>query len=123
MSHSLVFFTLLVLGLWLLLTVMFVYVIVQKIKENRWRKEVEAYRSLYQPILLRYLTEGEHVPPPLVSAQHVAMMELLDHFIRVLDDKVKERAVFFGGTIFFSLFARTAASPPIRQTNERPLLH
>lgn len=100
MSHSLVFFTLLVLGLWLLLTVMFVYVIVQKIKENRWRKEVEAYRSLYQPILLRYLTEGEHVPPPLVSAQHVAMMELLDHFIRVLDDKVKERAVFLAEQYF-----------------------
>ncbi|GAC91191.1 HEAT repeat containing protein [Anoxybacillus flavithermus NBRC 109594] len=61
-------------------------------RENRWRKEVESYKTLYEPILLRYLFDGQHVPAPLVSAQYVAMMELLDHFILVLDNGVKERA-------------------------------
>ncbi|CUA79017.1 HEAT repeat domain-containing protein [Anoxybacillus suryakundensis] len=92
MSDSLILFAWIVISLSLLLTVMFSYLVTQKVKENRWRKEVESYKSLYEPILLRYLFDGQHVPPPLVSAQYVAMMELLDHFLLVLDNGVKERA-------------------------------
>ncbi|ACJ34286.1 HEAT repeat domain-containing protein [Anoxybacillus flavithermus] len=92
MFSQLVLFAWIVLSLLLLLTVTFSYLLTQKVKENRWRKEVESYKTLYEPILLRYLFDGQHVPAPLVSAQYVAMMELLDHFILVLDNGVKERA-------------------------------
>ncbi|MGJ7034134.1 HEAT repeat domain-containing protein [Anoxybacillus eryuanensis] len=102
MSHSLVLFTLIVMTLSLILLTIFLYLIVRKRKDYRWKQEVETYKQLYEPILFRHLAYGdEQITPPSSSAQHVAMMELLDHFLRVLaNGHVKQRATALAETYF-----------------------
>nr|WP_246346207.1 HEAT repeat domain-containing protein [Anoxybacillus mongoliensis] len=53
-------------------------------------------------MLFRYLAYGdEQIIPPSSSAQYVAMMELLDHFIRVLvNGDIKERTTKLAETYF-----------------------
>ncbi|WP_163150088.1 HEAT repeat domain-containing protein [Anoxybacillus sp. MB8] len=94
MFHELVLFAVIVVALFTALLVMFLYLVVRKIKDGKWKREVKRYKQRYEPVLFRYLAYGdEQVPAPSSSAQHVAVMELLDHFIRVLaNEGVKERA-------------------------------
>ncbi|SFA52113.1 hypothetical protein SAMN05216169_103116 [Anoxybacillus pushchinoensis] len=101
MSNPLMLFSLIVVTLWIILLTIFLYLIVQKRKDARWKKEVETYKRLYEPILLRYVAYGdEQVPAPSSSAQYVAMIELLDHFIRVLANGVKARVTSLAETYF-----------------------
>ncbi|EMT46144.1 HEAT repeat domain-containing protein [Anoxybacillus flavithermus] len=102
MSNPLMLFSLIVVTLWIILLAIFLYLIVQKRKDARWKKEVETYKRLYEPMLLRYVAYGdEQVPAPSSSAQYVAMIELLDHFIRVLaNEDVSARATSLAETYF-----------------------
>jgi len=92
--NELVLFTVIVVALFTVLFAIFLYLVVRKRKDGKWKREVETYKQLYEPVLFRYLAYGdEQVPAPSSSAQHVAMMELLDHFMRVLaNGEIKERA-------------------------------
>lgn len=120
MSNPLMLFSLLVVTLSIILLAIFLYLIVQKRKDLRWKKEVETYKRLYEPILLRYVAYGdEQVPAPSSSAQYVAMIELLDHFIRVLaNGDVRARVTSLAETYFADYLHKQ-----LYQTNERPLLH
>lgn len=102
MSNPLMLFSLIVVTLWIILLTIFLYLIVQKRKDARWKKEVETYKRLYEPMLLRYVAYGdEQVPAPSSSAQYVAMIELLDHFIHVLaDEDVRARATSLAEAYF-----------------------
>ncbi|WP_461201551.1 HEAT repeat domain-containing protein [Anoxybacillus sp. TBDG-1] len=102
MSDSLVLFALIVVILWGILLAIFLYLLVRKRKDYVWKQEVETYKQLYEPTLFRYLAYGdEQIAPPLSTAQHVAMMELLDHFLRVLaNGHVKQRATALAETYF-----------------------
>lgn len=51
MSDPLMLFSLLVMTLWIILLAIFLYLIVQKRKDARWKKEVETYKRLYEPML------------------------------------------------------------------------
>nr|WP_255706437.1 MULTISPECIES: HEAT repeat domain-containing protein [Anoxybacillus] len=95
-------FAWIVATLFLLLCAIFLYLVVNKRKDYKWKQEVEIYKQRYESALFRFLAYGEEqIAPPSSAAQHVAMMELLDHFLRVLaNEDVKARAMMLAETYF-----------------------
>ncbi|ADU93412.1 HEAT repeat domain-containing protein [Geobacillus sp. Y412MC52] len=76
-----------------LLVSLFLYLVVQKRRENRRHAQLCALKERYHLPLLRYLL-GEEEQLPLLSSplEREAMMELLDHFALLLKgEQVQER--------------------------------
>lgn len=100
---ELFYFAIGLVGLLIILTSLFVYLIVQKTIENEKRRKINEYKELYQKVVFRYLNEGvgEGELACRSSLKQQALMELLEHFSRVLASKhIQERIRQFVETHF-----------------------